>query len=122
MLGESLLMGARMLLKLIARSVRRNRQWRQHYWEVLKSDRWRQLRASVIAETGGRCEACGYLGQNRLHLHHRHYRTLGRETRRDVELLCAWCHKNADAMRASDVKARRLIRRLLPMPFRLFID
>jgi 5-methylcytosine-specific restriction endonuclease McrA len=121
MLNGSCQRATRMLLKLVARSERRNRR-RQHYWDVLKSDRWRQLPASVIAETGGRCEACGYLGRNRLQLHHRHYRTLGRETRIDVELLCAWCHKEADAMRASNVKARRLIRRLLPMPFRLFIN
>jgi hypothetical protein len=79
---------------------------------MLKSESWKQLRAEVITEMGGRCEACGYLGRNRLHLHHKH--TLGRETRGDVELLCAWCHKKADAGRARYVYERRLLRRLLP--------
>jgi hypothetical protein len=114
--------GRQLLLKLIARSERRHRrqQWRRHYWDMLKSERWKQLRAEIIAETGGSCEACGYLGRNRLHLHHKHYRTLGRETRRDVQLLCSWCHKKADAARVRTTQGSRLIRRLLPFPFRFF--
>jgi hypothetical protein len=96
------------------------REWRQRYWIVLKSERWKQLRAEVIAEMKGRCEACGYLGQQRLHLHHKHYKTLGRETRGYVELLCKWCHKKADAERARYVMETRIIRRMmLPFPFRL---
>jgi 5-methylcytosine-specific restriction endonuclease McrA len=92
--------------------------WRRRYWDVLKSERWKLLREALIAETGSRCEACGYLGGNRLHLHHGHYRTLGREGRRDVELLCEPCHEKADAVRVRKTKERRLIRRLLPFPFR----
>jgi predicted HNH restriction endonuclease len=90
------------------------REWRQRYWAVLKSERWKQLRAEVITETGGRCETCNYLGRNRLHLHHKHYRTLGEETRSDVELLCNSCHKKADAGRVRFIFERRIIKRLLP--------
>jgi 5-methylcytosine-specific restriction endonuclease McrA len=96
------------------------REWRQRYWGVLKSDRWKQLRAEVIQEMEGRCEACGYPGRNRLHLHHKHYKTLGLEARSDVELLCKWCHEKADTGRRRYIWEMRLIRRMrLPYPFRL---
>jgi hypothetical protein len=108
-----------MLFKLLAREHRRNERWhwRRRYWDVLKSERWNQLRVEIIAETGGRCEACGYWGQNRLHLHHLHYRALGRETRRDVELLCPFCHEKADASRARDNESRRFNGWCLGLPF-----
>jgi 5-methylcytosine-specific restriction endonuclease McrA len=111
-----------MLFKLIAREQRRNRRrrWRQDYWDVLKSERWKQLRADIISERKGRCEICGHLGRNRLHLHHKHYRTVGRETRGDVELLCKQCHEKADATRARQTHNARLMRRLLPLAFRFF--
>ena len=45
-----------MLLKLIRRTSRNN--GRRRYWDALQSEQWGQLRKEVVAETGGRCEAC----------------------------------------------------------------
>lgn len=54
---------------------------------------WRALRKAVLAETGGKCERCGAAKKKcQMHLHHKHYRTVGHETREDVELLCVDCH------------------------------
>ena len=108
------------MLGLLRRAARGRSNWRRTYWDVLESERWKQFRRDIIAETSGRCEVCGYAGGNRLQLHHRHYKTLGRERRRDVELLCKWCHKNADDGRVRKARNDRILRRFLPFPFRFF--
>lgn len=54
---------------------------------------WRELRSRVLKETGGKCERCGKSYRKiHMHLHHKHYRTIGNEAREDVELLCVYCH------------------------------
>lgn len=75
------------------------------YKDYLKSDHWHTLRRLVKA-LRVTCEVCGY--ERFLHLHHRHYRTLGHEADEDVVLLCKLCHclvhpSNAN-MRVSDDK------------------
>ena len=70
------------------------------YQETLASDRWKRLKWRRIMRSGFRCESCGrkYRGRRvrgamrSFHLHHLHYRTVGRETLDDVRVLCPTCH------------------------------
>jgi hypothetical protein len=68
---------------------------------------WDRLRAEVRALQDNECGACWRSGnEHRLELHHRHYDTWGRETQRDVVLLCVSCH---DAI-TSRIRAERFAR------------
>jgi hypothetical protein len=70
------------------------------YRSALDSPHWRNLSRQVRIQRGNRCEACGaWAVEKRLELHHLHYDTLGREQARDVKLLCADCHREADTER-----------------------
>lgn len=58
---------------------------------------WRVRRALLAVELGGRCQWCVADGlptdrSPHLAVHHMHYDTLGRESARDVRLLCGKCH------------------------------
>ena len=65
----------------------RRRAYRAVY---LRSTGWHELARAVRRSQRGRCAACGR--RARLDVHHRHYATLGRETRGDVVGLCEPCH------------------------------
>ncbi len=60
------------------------------YADYMQSECWtdksRAYRAMV-----GRCENCG--ATSGLSVHHRHYRTLGRERPEDLIVLCSDCHQ-----------------------------
>ncbi|GIV73513.1 HNH endonuclease signature motif containing protein [Caldilinea sp.] len=45
-------------------------------------------------ERGAACQICGQTDRARLTVHHRHRRTVGAETSRDLALVCRRCHKN----------------------------
>jgi hypothetical protein len=47
------------------------------YRQYLNSFAWKNFRAQVIANCGGRCQRCRDLTM--LEVHHLHYRTLGQE-------------------------------------------
>jgi hypothetical protein len=55
-----------------------------------RTQRYAALRSEALSAAGHRCERCG--AQTPLQLHHRHYATLGRESLRDIEMLCDPCH------------------------------
>ena len=61
------------------------------YREYLRSDEWDFRSGSFIDRAGGCCQDCG--AHRNLHVHHKHYRTLGEERYSDVEVLCQSCHK-----------------------------
>jgi len=61
------------------------------YKKYIKSADWQSIRKKFILEKGGKCADCGALKD--LHVHHLHYRTIGRERSDDVEILCADCHE-----------------------------
>lgn len=61
------------------------------YEEHLRSEEWWHRRLLMYAFTRWACEWCGAENQG-LHVHHVHYRTLGRETPRDLLVLCERCH------------------------------
>lgn len=62
-----------------------------NYREYINSPHWKKKRAEFIESVGGRCERCGSTKQ--LQVHHKHYRTLKRESKEDVEVLCKECHE-----------------------------
>ena len=63
------------------------------YQAYLLTDAWKAVRRIALDHAGCSCDECGALRQ--LHVHHLHYQTLGRETLRDVQVLCADCHGRA---------------------------
>ena len=78
--------------------------WRQRYIAHLASPYWAELKRKVTARRGNKCERCGKSGCG-LDLHHKHYRTLGRERQKDVMLLVdsipRFTRTSADLMRPS---------------------
>tara|TARA_Y100000310_G_scaffold114953_1_gene113498 strand:- start:189 stop:584 length:396 start_codon:yes stop_codon:yes gene_type:complete len=68
----------------------------QRYREVIESDRWLKMREEYIYnDPDVRCERCRKKSSV-YQMHHRHYSTLGKEDRRDLEILCIPCHRKAD--------------------------
>lgn len=61
----------------------------KEYNDYLKSDKWLSLRRSVI-KSRKKCERCGY--DQKLQVHHKHYKNIFNESPHDLELLCARCH------------------------------
>lgn len=61
------------------------------YDEYLKTEHWQTLREKALKRAGHRCQLCNTsLGS--LHVHHRTYERRGRESLRDLIVLCADCH------------------------------
>ena len=49
-----------------------------YYRSHIRSEEWKEKRQQVIRHSGSRCQKCGDR-TSWLHVHHKHYRTLGRE-------------------------------------------
>jgi hypothetical protein len=60
------------------------------YHEYLKSDRWRKFRKEVFEFYGKNCILCD--SPFNVEVHHKHYRTIFKETIKDVVPLCKKCH------------------------------
>lgn len=60
------------------------------YYKYIQSPEWRLKRAAALYHYGEKCCSCGV--KRDLQVHHKHYRTLGREAMRDLEVLCRNCH------------------------------
>jgi len=56
-----------------------------------RSAHWKRVAAEKRRQVGYRCEICRL--PNRLDVHHRHYKTLGRESVGDLLAVCRECHK-----------------------------
>ena len=81
------------------------------YNKVLRSARWRDMKARLLRFRGERCEGCPKVfasgaGKKNLSLHHRTYDRLGHELDEDVQLLCENCHEKADRERERQGKER----------------
>ena len=61
------------------------------YHEYLASPEWDIRSGMFIDRANGECQQCG--SYYNLHIHHRHYDTLGEESYGDIEVLCRDCHK-----------------------------
>ena len=62
------------------------------YHEYIASAAWRKKRRKALRHYKHRCVVCG--STDNLHVHHKHYRTLFRESMADLEVRCAGCHAN----------------------------
>lgn len=67
------------------------------YLEYLKSDAWRERRASKLEASKFRCERCGE--REGLEVHHLSYDRLGQERTDDLIVLCKSHHWVADELR-----------------------
>ena len=93
-----------------ARLPEADRPFRGTYKEYLSSPQWAKKKREAHAHFGGKCCCCG--STYRLQLHHKHYRTLFRETMADLELLCIGCHENQheDKPGVADPMTREFLR------------
>ena len=73
------------------RKSKANTHIRVDYYTYIKSPEWRSKTRDFRLAVGNRCEQCG--ATKSLQVHHKHYRTLGRERKKDVEVLCVHCHQ-----------------------------
>ena len=71
------------------RKGRRKKKGWVDYEKYMKSAVWRK-KSKKWREAEGKCEICG--ATENLQCHHKHYRTLGHETREDVQVVCYKCH------------------------------
>lgn len=70
------------------------------YQTYLDSDHWRSTRNFTMDRVRShakqpvyQCEKCKEFFRNdAIHVHHKHYRTVGRERQEDLLVLCKWCH------------------------------
>jgi len=61
------------------------------YAAYLASPMWKAKRREAIKHYGAACQGCGF--NEKLNVHHKHYRTLGVEAMDDLEVLCEACHE-----------------------------
>ena len=84
----------------------RSAEWKKKRIEFIESnfntDKDRQTTGYESAYY--KCDRCGWnCPKDTLDVHHKHYRTLGKETRKDVMVVCKGeCHKKSDMIRKSE--------------------
>lgn len=62
------------------------------YKDYIQSKKWKKKRWQALNHYGCKCAICG--SKKQLQVHHKHYRTLGCEEMKDLQVLCAGCHEN----------------------------
>ena len=70
------------------------------YQTYLNSDQWRSTRNFTIDRVRThakqpvyQCEKCKeFFRTDAIEVHHKHYRSVGRESQQDLMVLCRWCH------------------------------
>lgn len=64
------------------------------YRSYIASREWGIKSYALKQAVGFRCQKCGRGGDRKtLHVHHKHYKTLYKERRKDLEVVCVGCHK-----------------------------
>ena len=61
------------------------------YRLYLQSKHWKETKALALEAATGHCEKCGQ-PNDRLNVHHKHYKSLGHEKPGDLLVLCPKCH------------------------------
>ncbi len=79
------------------------------YKLYLKTQHWIDFRTKAKSYYKSECQLCG--NTSNLHLHHKNYNCLGRETYDDVILLCNKCHAK---QHNKPVEGERICRELTP--------
>jgi len=65
----------------------------ENYKVYIKSGQWKAFRRFIIQKDNNTCQHCfRKFASGFLHVHHIHYRSLGKEKPEDVLLLCQDCH------------------------------
>lgn len=80
------------LIWYVVHKIHQAGSWWDRYRTYLDSPAWDELRRRKLREAGYRCEMCG-AKSGELNCHHKHYRTLGHESARDLLLVCKPCHQ-----------------------------
>ena len=80
-----------------------HRKKKVDYKNYLVSKEWYAFRCKVMGDRGYKCEKCGT--SNQLTVHHKHYKSLGHEQLKDVELLCWNCHQAQHPWKERPVKS-----------------
>lgn len=62
---------------------------RPHYPDYIKSSEWENIRNRKLKSTNFLCEMCCGIATQ---VHHIHYKTLGRESNKDLKSVCGACH------------------------------
>lgn len=65
---------------------------RDSYAVYLGTPQWKERKMEITQLQGYRCADCG--SEERLHVHHEHYRTVRNEFPSDLVALCQHCHRN----------------------------
>lgn len=65
---------------------------RTDYKKYLLTSHWKNLRRAALKFYGRSCRICKK--KFGLQVHHRHYRSVGREEMVDLDVLCTGCHRN----------------------------
>lgn len=74
-------------------SAKSDRPRRVSYKRYIMSRAWKSKRALAIAYYENTCHRCGgSFDESQIHVHHRHYKSVGREKMTDLEVLCRHCH------------------------------
>jgi len=61
--------------------------------KYLNSKHWKDFRKKIYDKYNGVCQECGYkFPIEHCHVHHISYKNVGKETDKDVRLLCSDCH------------------------------
>ena len=74
-----------------------------YYGTYLKSAHWNVVRAKAMIRAGGMCTKCRVTTE--LKGHHLNYDCLGKETAKDVVLLCDACHRKEHRLRPPPERA-----------------
>lgn len=64
---------------------------RAAYGRYLQSPQWKERRDKAVKKAGAKCSLCS--SKDRLNVHHRSYRNIGREKAADLIVLCRGCHE-----------------------------
>ena len=77
-----------------------------NYEEYLLSPEWKEFRKIAIKQVNGKCQNCS--SNEKLQIHHIHYRTLGKEQMSDVNVLCGTCHLKLHEIGKQDYRYLRM--------------
>jgi len=94
-----------------------HKQWicpdklKKQYDSYIRSSRWKNIRQSVFKMRGKKCEICGTVSVP-LEIHHTTYERLGKESPKDLLIVCHECHKKEDQKRATSNAIKKESNRL----------
>jgi 5-methylcytosine-specific restriction endonuclease McrA len=95
--GINRTVSTRRAVNTLGNQFRRERNFITPYEEYrarLNSPEWQELRTKLIIQNSYCCQKCkNQFPRQKLHLHHKHYGSIGKETENDLMVLCELCHK-----------------------------